>query len=289
MGNSKNKDELMKKFFTIVASSLLFAGSVAAQEPETINPINVDLSGWTWSTLSEDKVDGLSMFRLRADADLKNFDIFLEADLTEGFEGNWFRQAFLTFDVSENTDLYVGRLFTAAATTTPPPFLLKTGTYMRAPFSAFGYGVQIKHSEGPLDILIDVTGSTALNFDEGNQFDRIESSARVTYNVSKEFQIGGAYQISSDFNRFAIEATIKPWKNHNINSAVYKTNATSGGFIFYGYQPKKWIELHTMLDYQENADTLTYVGTRFIFGKVQLVLDHELAKGNTTARVQVRF
>lgn len=282
--------------FALVA--VVFGGLTHAQDPvlpaiELTDSATIQPYGWTWSEWSQDRSDALSMIRLRADIDTDTrWSGFIETDLTNGARAseNWLRQAFVTYE-ADDTAINVGRLFLAAPRATPPPFLLKTARYMRYPFSAFGWGVQLDTELAGWNVLVDVTGDSSRRFNQGDQFTHLESSARATRAISEQVTIGATYQVSADFTRISGEVTYADGP-HTVNVVAYTSDTADGGWIFYGHEVHERIELHGQLDYQDGAgeELLTTIGVRFgITNRVQMIVDHEFAQGDTFARLQVRF
>jgi hypothetical protein len=280
------------------------ASTANAQNPDPVIPtievgsIDIRPHGWTWTTIGTDREDELlSMARLRVTVETETpFDAFVEFDVTRGLDGdqNWLRQAYVTYTPSENVTVRAGRLFLAAPMVTPPPFLLRTADYMRTPFSAFAWGVQIQARVGDgVNLVADVTANSRSRFNESKSFNGIESSGRLTYDVNERLQVGGTYQVSGDFQRFAGDVTWRPTERHLLNAAVYKTfgdRPVTGGFAFYSYRVGNGVEPHVQLDYQHGAEDpfLATVGVRFNHDRFQLIGD-VTSRGEILARFQVRF
>ena len=180
----------------------------------------------------------------------------------------------------------MGRLFLASKLSTEPPFRLQTARYARHPFDAFGYGAQVHYRDGPLSLVLDITGDPSLRFNQEGQFDHVASSARLTYGVSETLTVGASYQISPDFDRFGVEATYREGA-YMVNAVAYTTESTEGGWVFVQREVGNDLFIHGRADFQSGGDDRYTIGVRKDFGRFRAVVDWE--DGDLFGRVQLQF
>jgi len=296
----------------LVETGTSFAGANEAQLLPTIKvgTSTTDLYGWTWLSYEQDHpVDefDLRKLRFRLDSKWEKWGLFLDVEANDGIArqranqtGNWLLEGRVSYAFNERWKVYVGRLFLTGGFPTPPPFALETAIYPRFPFALNATGVQLKGDLGDWDVAAEVTGQSGTPFDDERSFDRAELGLRAKRHLSKVFWVAGTTELSGDFQRFALDFDFAPKKEHLLRGAIYEVvenrlpNKT-GGYVFYGWRPLGWLELHEQLDYQTNNGLLVTTGIRLWcwHNRLSLIVDYEVdvsdGTGRVIARQQFRF
>lgn len=210
----------------------------------------------------------LSALRLRTDLKLRRWGLNSEIDFADMDEegGNWLRYIHLNYDINEDWQVRVGRLFLAAGYATPAPFMLETVNYPKAdPFACYAWGVQVagKFGDG-WSLLADVTGRSGVAFDDPRCWDRLEFSGRLQKKY-EAWTTGGTIQLSEDFFRFGLDTTWKPNEKFYLRAGGYygKNNDSRvsnhfGAYALAVYRPTKWFEFHSQVDHQRDL-AKTYI------------------------------
>lgn len=257
--------------------TLAAAPAMAAEKtaPENNQRVNITAYGWV-SGVAQRPIDDsttasatdLRFARVRSiftDTPSKTM-IFTEADMAQlQYPGHdWAKQYFVSVKPTKTVTLSAGRMAISPVWMTPPPFLLETVNYPRAPFSIFAYAAQADVQIGQLRIIADVSGKTGLRFDEGGQFDRIEGSFRIENKLSAIATLAATAQTSDQFTRGALDFTLSPAPWCDTKGAIYwadnvtKTGhtLTQGGYLYVGFRPfeqLRQLELHGQADYQQTS------------------------------------
>jgi len=309
----------MKFLVSVITLSVLlvagtsFAGANEAQLLPTIKigSSTTDMYGWTWLSFEKDHPSDefdIRKLRFRLDSKWERWGVFLDIEANDGIArqrngqtGNWLLEGRVSYAFNENWQIYVGRLFLTGGFPTPPPFRLETALYPRFPFALAATGVQLKGSVGEWDLTAEVTGQSGTAFDDERSFDRAELGLRAKKHLSKVFWVAGTTQLSEDFQRFALDFDFAPTKEHLLRGAIYEAVEKSdlpdkaGGYVYYGWRPLNWLELHGQLDYQARNGLLATTGVRLWcwHNRFSLIVDYEVnvddGHGRAIVRQQFRF
>lgn len=194
---------------------------------------------------------------------------------------------------------HLGRLFLAACYSTPAPFLNRMARYPRASFtmSAYAYGLQYRHTTETWGVMADVSGNSDKTFDQGGQFERLETSLRVSRDVSPELALAGSAQLSEDFKRLAFDVDYKHSKVNVIGALYYSDEDTRtralAAFARAEFVAQSWLRPH--LQYDVRADGHDILTPGIGFGnpdkKFYAAADYEAGNGGVgfVARVQIRL
>ena len=184
----------------------------------------------------------------------------VELDLVDPGK-SYVHQAYLTCEVN-GWMVKTGRLFSAALTQSPPPFLLKTAKYPSSwTYAPYAYGVEVERLLGKgWQMSVDFTGRSALKYNDGSQlFSRFELAGRVK-RVAGPWTYGGAYQASRDFFRTGVDTEYR-WKKLTTNALLAYTTERRHveGFLFAEYNLTKWLRPHVQVN-QGKSKTSTLAG-----------------------------
>lgn len=293
-----------------IDTSLVFAEANSTQLVPTIEigSVKTDIFGWSWSTYNSN-TDEISHDQLRVRGIITDeagpWGGYLDLQLKDPGvrETNPLQQLWLSYDVADDWQLRLGRLFTAAAYITPPPFLLETSRYPRVPMAAYNYGLQLAGSKGRWGVIADIGGASGLLYDESNQFRRIELSTAVKYSFTKKTDVRFITQLSKDFSRASLDFGYRPTNRDYFKAAIYSADedlreAANGGYVFYERSLKPFLVIHTQIDRQNATsgdNTIWTNGFRLIaWGEsVSLTFNHQMMFGNgddvSLLRLMTRF
>lgn len=213
---------------------------------------------------------------------------------------SYLHQAWLACDVNGWT-VKTGRLFSAALTQSPPPFMLKTAKYPDSwTYAAYAYGVQMDRMLGKgWQMSMDFTGKSALKYnDVDHLFDRFETSGRLL-RKGGTWSYGGAYQVSRDFLRVGLDgerslgrlttnillAYAKEKDNPALVEAVRRDSQLASllpprrkhveGFVFAEYRLTEWFRPHVQVERAKNkTSVLAGVGI-YVKKYVYFVVEHD--------------
>lgn len=220
----------------------------------------------------------LSKVRLRADRtpSKNNCDGGrVEVDMVDASK-SYIHQAYLGCSVNGWT-VKTGRLFSAALTQSPPPFVLKTAKYPNSwTYAPYAYGLEVERVLGRgWQMSVDFTGRSALKYNDTHIFSRFESAGRVK-RVAGSWTYGGAFQASRDFFRTGVDAEYR-WKKLTANTLLAYTSERQHveGFLFAEYSLTKWLRPHVQVN-RGKGKTSTLAGAGVYVKKyVYLVVEHD--------------
>lgn len=291
-------------------SSLLFAQASSTQLLPTIETgsVKTDVFGWSWTTYNSN-TDEISHDQLRLRGIIRDdaspwggyFDLQLKDPGDR--ETNPLQQLWLSYDVADDWQLRLGRVFTAAAYITPPPLRLETARYPRHPMDAYNYGLQLAGSRGKWGVIADIGGASGLLYDESDQFRRVELSTAVNYSFTEKTDVRFITQLSKDFSRLSLDFGYRPTDRDLLKGAVYSADEdleedTQGSYVFYERSLHPLLALHTQVDRRFAASgnsTIWTNGFRLIFWEesISLTVDHQTLFGHgsdvTFVRLRTRF
>ena len=210
----------------------------------------------------------------------------VEVDLADS-QRSYFHEARLSCNMGGWT-VKAGRLFSAALTQSPPPFMLKTAKYSNSwTYTAYAYGVQVDRTLGKgWQASVDFTGHSGLKYDDVDHlFNRFESSGRVTRRGGA-WSYGGAYQASRDFLRVGLDGE-RQWGKLTTNALLsYSTERKHvEGFTLVEYRLVEWVRPHIQIERAKNRTSmLTGVGV-YVKKYVYFVAEHD--GHNFYARLQL--
>jgi len=218
---------------------------------------------------------------------------------------NWLEEAWLSWDLNDDWQIRTGRLALSTLYVTPPPFLLETVQYPRMSRNVYGYGIQLYGSAGKgLDVIADMGGASGKGFNDSENWNRMEFSARVKKSFSDNFFIAGNTQLSEDFKRFIFDFGFNPTEKIYLKGAAYAADEgkfeTYGNYVFAGYRILEQAELHTQTDYQINRpgnENIIWTNGVRVWEKnnqFALTIDYETIFGDKASnqlmmRLQYRF
>jgi hypothetical protein len=177
------------------------------------------------------------------------------ADLQEP-GGNWLRELNFSYNLSEDWQLRVGRIFLPAGFGTPARFELETVNYpFSDPFNCYATGVMLEGElKGDWSLMLAVTGASGLSFDDKACWENPEFSARLEKKLQSG-SVAGTLQISSAAFKVAADFAWQPAKDFSLRGEVsYVDNASQevsncvGAYLLAAYKPLTWLELHGQLD-----------------------------------------
>lgn len=304
---------ILRAAFVLVAftnTSLVFAQAVSTQLLPTIEigSVKTDIFGWSWSTYNSN-TDEISHDQLRVRGIITDeaspwggfFDLQLKDPGDR--ETNPLQELRLSYDVADDWQLRLGRLYTAAGYITPVSFRLETSRYPRHPMGAYVYGLQLAGSKDKWRVIADIGGASGLLYDESNQFRRIEISTAVRYSFTKKTDVSFITQLSKDFSRVSLDFNYRPTHRDYFKGAIYSADedlkeTANGGYVFYERSLQPFLAMHTQVD-RRNAtsggSTIWTNGFRLIFwgDSISLTFDHQTMFGNgddaTLIRLKTRF
>lgn len=291
-------------------TSLVFAQANSTQLLPTVKIGSVDTNvyGWSWSSYNSN-TDEIIHDQLRVRAIITDeaspWGGYLDLQLKDPSdrETNPLQQLWLSYDVAEDWQLRLGRLFTAAAYITPPPFLLETSRYPRHPMAAYNYGFQLEGSKGKWRVIADIGGATGLLYDESNQFHRIEISTAARYSITERTNVSFITQLSKDFSRISLDFGYRPTYRDYFKGAIYSADedlkeSAIGGYLFYERSLNPFLAIHTQVDLRNatsDDSTLWTNGFRIIgWGEgISLTFDYQTTFGDgddaSLIRLRLRF
>jgi hypothetical protein len=183
------------------------------------------------------------------------------ADLQEP-EGNWLRELYGKFKLTDTLETRAGLILTSVGNgeAFPGPPKNETVLFPRSlQFGQYGYGLQLRWKTDFWSVVADITGNTALPFDDPNKFKDLEFSGRVKRifrNHERELgYLGGTVQLTKAVNRFGLDGQGQPTKTLTLRGGVFYSDYASekqsnqlSGFGLAAYRPKSWFEVHTMIE-----------------------------------------
>ncbi len=304
---------ILRALFVLLAftnTSLAFAQANSTQLLPTIEigSVRTDVFGWAWSTYNSN-TDEIFHGQLRVRGIITDeaspWGGYIDLQLRDPGvrETNPLQQLWLSSDVADDWQRRLGRVFTAAAYITPPPFRLETSRYPRHPMAAYNYGLQLAGSKGKWRVLADIGGASGLLYDEPNQFRRIELSTAVRYSFTKKTDVSFITQLSKDFSRISLAFGYRPTYRDLFKGAIYSADedlkeSANGGYVFYERSLYHFLAIHTQVD-RRNAtsgdSTIWTNGFRLIgWGEgISLTFDHLTRFGDgddvSLIRLRLRF
>lgn len=303
---------ILRALLVLVAftnTSLVFAEANSTQLPPTIEigSVKTDVFGWSWSRHNSNTDEISHDLRVRGiiTDDASPWGGYFDLQLKDPGvrETNPLQQLWLSYDVADDWQLRLGRLFTAAAYITPPPFRLENSHYPRHPMAAYNYGLQLAGSKGKWGVIADIGGASGILYDESNQFRRIEISTAVKYSFTKKTDVRFITQLSKDFSRISLDFGYRPTDRDYFKGAIYSADedlkeTANGGYVFYEHSLNPFLVIHTQID-RRNAtsgdSTIWTNGFRLIgWGdSISLTFDHQTMFGNgddvSLFRLMTRF
>jgi hypothetical protein len=310
----------------VLVVSVFFAGQASAQV--FIDPIDVagiysvQVSGYAQMHylpqsetrpnpdkigLPDDDSDyQLGLARLKIESALKEtpFKVTYEIEAVDldDPDKNWLRQAMLSYKLNDEWSIRAGRLFLAAGYITPAPSGLETVLYPRTPFNCYAYGVQLMStSKGNFGVIVDLTGKSGLSFNDGDNWDRLESSIRFTEKFTENLSYSVTFQLSDELMAASFDSEYRIGKLL-LRGAAYSmcpkdADAYTKGFYAYGgYEIFRRFEVHGQVDRQIGENNIWTIGARIWTpnNRVSFTADYEMVDGQhddnrVVARAQVRF
>lgn len=227
----------------------------------------------------------------------------LAYDDQEGIEDNWLRVLRLSYRLSDNWKLNLGRLPLSTIYITPPPYLIETVNYPKKPVNIYGWAVQLAGKFGDWSIKTDISGRSGVAFDQRENLDQAEWSGRLTRNFGTRFMLGVTSQLSERNQMVSLDYWWKPVDKLAIRGAWFRAIGEDldwvGAYSFAAYRLKPWLEFHTQIEGRtvgHNREVISTNGIRLIGGKGQgcLTIDYESVldgeqDNRLLARVRVRF
>jgi len=291
-------------------NSLVFAKANSTQLLPTIEigTVKTDVFGWSWSTY-DSTTDEIIHDQLRVRGiitdDASPWGGYIDLQLKDPGDPstNPLQQLWLAYDVADDWQLRLGRVFTAAAYITPPPFLLETARYPRHPMASYNYSLQVAGSRGKWRVIADIGGASGLLYDEPDQFRRIEISTALRYSITQKTNVGFISQLSKDFSRIALDFGYRPTNRDLFKGVIYSADedldeSANGGYVFYERTLNPFLAIHTQID-RRNAtsggSTNWTNGFRLIGWEesISLTIDHLTRFGDgddvSWIRLRLRF
>ena len=273
-----------------------------------IGSVKTDVFGWSWSTYNSN-TEEISHSQLRVRGiitdDAGPWGAYFDFQLRDPGDRktNPLQQLWLSYDVAEDWQLRLGRVFTAAAYITPPPFRLETSRYPRQPMAAYNYALQLAGSKGKWRVIADIGGASGLLYDAPDQFRRIEISTAVRYSFTKKTDVSFISQVSKDFSRISLAFGYRPTYRDFFKGAIYTADedlkqSANGGYVFYERSLAPFLAIHTRVDRRlatSRDSTIWTNGFRLIgWGEgISLTVDHETRFGDgddvSLIRLRLRF
>lgn len=219
-------------------------------------------------------------------------------DVNAADEGNRLWQLYISRNDGPNS-WRVGRVFLAACYSGPVPFLNRMARYPRAALtiSAFAYGLQYKRATKAWDIVADVSGNSDKAFDEVGQFERMETSFRISRTITHGLAMASSAQISRDFTRLAFDGEYKHAEANVIGALYYSDEATRvhtlAAFASAEWVAQGWLRPHLQYDIRADGHDILTPGIGFgdPTKKFYAAADYEVGHGGVglVARVQMRL
>ena len=302
---------ILRALLVLVAftnTSLVFAQANSRQLLPTIEigSVKTDIFGWSWSTYNSN-TDEISHNMLRVRGIITNeaspwggfFDLQLKDPGDR--ETNPVQELRLSYDVADDWQLRLGRLFTAAGYITPVSFRLETSRYPRHPMAPYVYGLQLAGSKGKWRVIADIGGASGLLYDESDQFRRIEFSTAVRYSFTGKTDVSFISQLSKDFSRISLAFDYRPTHRDFFKGAIYSADedlkeSANGGYVFYERSLFPFLAIHTQVD-RRNAtsggSTIWTNGFRLIAWEegISLTFDHltKFGDGDDVSLIRLRL
>lgn len=192
-----------------------------------------------------------------------------------------------------------GRVFLAACYSTPTPFLNRMARYPRAALTiaAYAYGLQYEHKTKTWGIVADVSGSSDKAFDQAGQFERLETSFRVSRTVATGITVASSTQLSNDFKRLVFDIGYQHPSVSVIGGLYYSDEVTrTRALAACGraeWVARDWLRPHLQYDIRADGnDTLTPgIGFGSPTEPFYAAVDYEAGRGGVgfVARVQMRL
>ena len=304
---------ILRALLVLVAltnTSLLFAQAISTQLLPTIETgsVKTDVFGWSWLTYNSN-IDEINLTNLRIRGIITH-----EASPWGGFfdfqlkdpgdrKTNPLQELRLSYNVTDDWQLRLGRLFTAAGYITPVSFRLETARYPRHPMAAYTYGLQLAGSKGKWRVIADIGGASGLLYDESDQFRRIEISTAVRYSFTKKTDVSFISQLSKDFSRISLAFDYRPTDRDFFKGAIYSADedlkeSANGGYVFYERSLKPFLAIHTQVDrrHATSGDSTIWTNGFRLIGwgdSISLTFDHltRFGRGDDVSllRLMLRF
>lgn len=308
---------------TVVTMATTSASAADASPTTKVAPSSLNTYGWVTvvsqqPTTGDERTD-LRFARVRVTASPTDwrpgfFAEFDGAQLSQPGQ-DWIKQYYLVTKVG-NTTINIGRMAVSPIWMLPPPFLLETINYPRTPFVPLAYAAQADTEIGSWRIFADISGRSGLQFNDDEQFDRIETSTRIERSFGPSLTMSLTAQASSDFVRESLDFSAKPHEQVDMRGALYLAHENltgdsimaQGGYLYVGLRPFKMykgLEFHGQLDFQKkfgapaNNPLIMSAGVRLLFnkGKQSLTADYQHlptydskpSSGTLLIRAQTRF
>lgn len=211
---------------------------------------------------------------------------------------NRIQQLYISHNTGSNS-WRVGRVFLGACYSTPPPFLNRTARYPRAAFTiaAYGYGLQWEHRAKSWTLVTDVSGSSDRAFDEAGQFERLETSFRISRTIASGLVVASSGQLSKDFTRFVLDVDYKRAEVNAIGAVYYSDEANRvhalAAFARTEWVAQSWLRPHLQVDVRADGKKILTPGVGFgnPTKPFYAVVDHEVGRGGVglVGRVQMRL
>jgi hypothetical protein len=297
-------------FIAFTNSSLVFAQANSRQLLPTIETgsVKTDIFGWSWSTHNSN-TDEISHNLLRVRGIITDeaspwggfFDLQLKDPGDR--ETNLLQELRISYNVTDDWQLRLGRLFTAAGYITPISFQLETSRYPRHPMAPYIYGLQLAGSKGKWRVIADIGGASGLLYDESDQFRRMEFSTAVRYSFTGKMDVSFITQLSKEFSRVSLDFGYRPTNRDYFKGTIYSADedlkeSTNGGYVFYERSLYPFFAIHTQVDRQNatsGGSTIWTNGFRLIGWEegISLTFDHETRFGDggdvSLIRLRLRF
>ncbi len=145
---------------------------------------------------------------------------FLDVDAAN--EDNRLQQLYVSRNDGSNS-WRAGHIFLSACYSTPAPFMNRMARYPRAAltFATYAYGLQYAHTTKTWNVVADVSGNSGKTFDQAGQFERLETSFRISRTVAPGLAVASSAQLSKDFTRLALDVDYKHTKTSVIGALYY--------------------------------------------------------------------
>jgi hypothetical protein len=193
----------------------------------------------------------------------------------------------------------LGRIGTAGAWTTPNGNVLETINFPAVPGGGFAYGVQGAKKTRYGDLMVDLSGSSASTFEKGN-WDRIETSARLTHPIEKRGDISATVELSpSHYAIGVMDFNYILTPDLRLRGALYRNDDvkganTNGGYLLAIKQFSPKFDFHAQIDAwrSDNSahDAVSTFGVRTMLKKPlqSITIDHENSQ-SLGDKILVRF
>jgi len=169
---------------------------------------------------------------------------------------NWLRVAMVSY-TGDGWGVNVGRFAVAAAYPFPPPNKLVPMHYPWAPFSSYGWGVQLAWQFGPsVSLVADVTGQTGQPFDGVGNWSGVEASARLTWKL-QHLTLGVTGQVGAAFGRAGLDLSVPLGRDVTLAGGIFgaheRTGDTLGGYALATWAFREDWNVHLQMDLAPEA------------------------------------